>query len=107
MKKALSILSSIVLLLSMIPVMALADEKSNLLLNASFEEIDDETGDWDDVSAPHWNVWKPTGNPLVTISEEASRTGEYGVKIAAVEQGRASVSQDIEVQGGKTYQFRS
>ncbi|WP_419955379.1 polysaccharide lyase family 8 super-sandwich domain-containing protein [Neobacillus niacini] len=79
--------------------------ESTLLLNTGFEETEAPKSGWDQLGAAKWGVWKPTGSPIVSIAKDASRSGEYGLKIAADQSARAAVSQDVPVQGGQTYQL--
>ncbi|WP_052427447.1 polysaccharide lyase family 8 super-sandwich domain-containing protein [Neobacillus niacini] len=105
-KKGLSIFIIFSLLVAMtahVPF-TFANE-STLLLNTSFEETEAPKSGWDQLGAAKWSVWKPTGSPVVSIAKDASRTGEYGLKITAAQSARAAVSQDVPVQGGKTYQL--
>lgn len=105
-KKGLSIFIIFSLLVAMtanVPF-TFANE-STLLLNTSFEETEAPKSGWDQLGAPKWGVWKPTGSPVVSIAKDASRAGEYGLKIAAAQSARAAVSQDVPVQGGQTYQL--
>lgn len=106
-KKGLSVLIILTLVISMtvnVPLI-FADDKVNRLVNAGFEETKAAASGWDQLGAASWSVWKPTGNPVISISEEASRTGKYGLKITASQNARAAVSQDAPVKGGKTYQL--
>jgi len=77
------------------------------LLNPGFEDTVEASGGWDDLGAADWNVWVPTGNPVVSISEEASMEGKYGLLIKAKETARTSVNQDISVTGGDHYRVSS
>ncbi|MBS4206888.1 polysaccharide lyase family 8 super-sandwich domain-containing protein [Bacillus sp. FJAT-50079] len=106
-KKSLSIFISLSLLLTMVLNVSIvqADESKRLLLNPSLEETESASAGWDQLGAANWSVWKPTGNPVVSISEDAAHTGNYGLKISSEENGRAAVSQDVSVIGGKTYQL--
>jgi hyaluronate lyase len=105
-KKGLSIFIIFSLLMAMtvnMPIVHANEFKQ--LLNTGFEETEIAKGGWNQLGAVNWNVWKPTGNPVVSISEDASYTGNYGLKISAAENGRAAVSQDVPVKGGKSYQL--
>lgn len=76
------------------------------LKNSSFENFDNSSVDnWTDRAATDWNVWKPSGNPVVTISEVEATSGSHSLEINAADKGRAAVSQDIDVIGGKAYKF--
>ncbi|MCC3355344.1 polysaccharide lyase family 8 super-sandwich domain-containing protein [Bacillus sp. REN16] len=77
------------------------------LLNPGFEETVDPGGGWDGLGASNWNVWVPTGDPIVSISEEARMEGKYGLLIRANETARTSVNQDIPVTGGDHYRVSS
>lgn len=106
-KKGLSVLIILTLIISLTvnAPLIFADDKANRLVNAGFEETKGAASGWDQLGAASWSVWKPTGSPVVSISEEASRTGKYGLKIKASQNARAAVSQDVAVKGGKTYQL--
>lgn len=75
------------------------------LLNTGFESTETPNAGWDQMGALNWSVWKPTGSPFVSISEEASRTGKYGLLISAEQTSRTAVSQDVLVNGNITYQL--
>lgn len=106
-KKGLSVLIILTLIISLTvnAPLIFADDNANRLVNAGFEETKGAASGWDQLGAASWSVWKPTGSPVVSISEEASRTGKYGLKIKASQNARAAVSQDVVVKGGKTYQL--
>ncbi|MYL60785.1 hypothetical protein GLW20_25100 [Virgibacillus halodenitrificans] len=73
--------------------------------NSGFELTAQKEANWDDTRAIGWNVWKPTGNPTVYVTNENFHSGSYALKIAATKEGRAAVSQDVQVEGGQTYKF--
>jgi hyaluronate lyase len=106
-KKGLSVLIILTLIISMTvnAPLIFADDNANRLVNVGFEETKAATSGWDQLGVASWSVWKPTGSPVVSISEEASRTGKYGLKIMASQNARAAVSQDVPIKGGKTYQL--
>ncbi|WP_284036473.1 polysaccharide lyase family 8 super-sandwich domain-containing protein [Neobacillus sp. 114] len=103
--KGLSVLIILSLLITMsvnVPLI-FAYDTANRLVNTGFEETQKATSGWDQLGAANWSVWKPTGKPIVSISEDAAHSGKYGLKITAAETARASVNQDVPVKGGKTY----
>ncbi len=103
-KKSFSIFISFLLILIMVVnVQEVRASDSQPLLNTSFEETEKANTGWDELGASKWSVWKPTGSPVVSISNDASYTGDYGLKISANDNGRAAVSQDVSVEGGKSY----
>jgi hyaluronate lyase len=105
-KKGLSVFIILSLMIAMtVNVPAIIASNSVSLLNTGFEETEVPKSGWDELGALSWSVWKPSGSPVVSISEDARHTGKYGLKISASQDGRAAVSQDIPVVGGKTYQL--
>ncbi|PLR90016.1 polysaccharide lyase family 8 super-sandwich domain-containing protein [Bacillus sp. T33-2] len=106
LKKALSIFICLSLIFVMTSNSSLIfAAESGRLLNTGFEETIAPKSGWDQLGAAEWSVWTPAGNPVVSISEDASYTGKYGLKINAAQTARAAVSQNVSVQGGKTYEL--
>ncbi|GHH97859.1 polysaccharide lyase family 8 super-sandwich domain-containing protein [Neobacillus kokaensis] len=107
-KKGLSIFMILSLILAITVNVPLTFAEGEIQLsNTGFEETEAPKSGWDQLGASNWSVWKPTGNPVVSISKDASRTGNFGLKISADQTARTAVSQDVPVQGGKTYQLSS
>ncbi|NGP45570.1 hypothetical protein G4V62_11620 [Bacillaceae bacterium SIJ1] len=80
-------------------------EEDIRVMNNSFEEVEPQTGEWDGEVPQDWMVWKPTGDPAVFVTDEQAYTGSHALEISALEEGRAAVSQDVDVSGGATYLF--
>lgn len=83
-------------------------EEDTILQNGSFESFEESTAPaWENNQAFNWNVWKPTGNPLVDVANDEAYEGNHSLKISAESQGRAAVSQDVPITGGQTYKVSS
>ncbi|MDQ1004405.1 hyaluronate lyase [Neobacillus niacini] len=109
MHKAMSICLTIFFIISsVLPVKKVAAEetqKMNLIQNGGFEITTSNINWANNIGPAIWDIWIPSGNPVLTIDSEVYHEGGKSISINASQISRADVLQDVAVKSGRNYQI--
>jgi|GEM_PF-2732807 len=75
-----------------------ADIGDDVMLNGGFEQTSQSVPD-------HWNSVGGWGNPEVSLTTEAARTGTYGMKVETSQSTNPWISQIVPFEAGTTYEI--
>jgi hyaluronate lyase len=80
-------------------------QEMNLIQNSGFE-ITTSNNNWaNNIGPANWDIWIPSGNPVLTIDSEVYHEGGKSISINASQISRADVLQDVAVKSGQNYQI--
>lgn len=93
---------------SVLPISKIAAEetqKKNFIENGGFETTTSNSRWTNNIGPDNWDVWIPSGNPVLTIDSDVYHEGGNSISINASETSRADVLQDVPVKSGQNYQL--
>ncbi|MDP5274786.1 chondroitinase family polysaccharide lyase [Chengkuizengella axinellae] len=68
------------------------------VLNSGFEITEPAYDLWTDLAAADWPLlWKPVGNPSISVTEDQFHSGSKSLQITSMDNGRASVTQVVPI----------